>query len=83
MRAVVVVPICGSGSGWKVAEPSDPPDRVRSREVALEIRGTVAHGYHLVMSPAGCFSADEWYESIAEAKASAAECFGVAPGAWS
>lgn len=82
MRAVVVVPIRGSGNAWKVAERSDPPDRVQEREVALEIRGNPANGYHLVMSPAGCFTADYWYETFAEAKESAAEIFGVAPDGW-
>lgn len=83
MKAVVEILICGSGNGWKVAEPSDPPDRVHAREVALEIQGGPAHGYHLVMSPAGCFSADYWYESAAEAMQSAEEIFGVAPDQWS
>ena len=32
MRAVVVVPIRGSGNAWKVAEPTDPPARVQERE---------------------------------------------------
>lgn len=83
VRAVVVVPICGSGNAWKVAGPSDPPGQVQCREVVLEIQGNAAQGYHLVMSPVGCFSADSWYESLAEAKKSAAEIFGVAPEAWS
>ena len=83
MRAVVTVPICGSGNGWKVAEPSDPLGRVQSRQVTLEIQGSATNGYHLVMSPAGCLTADYWYESVAEANESAAEIFGVAPDGWS
>ena len=82
MRAVVVVPILGSGSAWKVAQSSDRPDRVQEREVALEIQGDAANGYHLVMSPTGCFTADYWYETVAKAKQSAAEIFGVAPDRW-
>jgi hypothetical protein len=65
-----------------VAEPSDPPDRVQSREVVLEIDGSAAHGYHLLMSPAGCFPADYWYKSVAEAKESASQIFGVNPSGW-
>jgi hypothetical protein len=82
VKAVVVMPICGSGNAWKVAEPSDPPAGVQEREVVLEIQGDAANGYHLVMSPAGCFSADTWHESAEDAKAAAAEVFGVAPDGW-
>ena len=82
MRTVVVVPICGAGNAWKVAEPTDPPAMVQEREVALEIQGNASNGYHLVMSPAGCFTADTWHESVEDAKATAAELFGVSLGGW-
>lgn len=83
VKAVVVVPIRGSGNAWKVAEPSDPPARVEDRVVTLEIQGNAADGYHLVMSPAGCFTADTWHESVEDAKATATEVFGVPPHEWS
>ena len=82
MKAVVVVPILGSGNAWGVAGPTDPPERVRDRAVTLQIEGDGVSGYHLVMSPAGCFTADTWHESIADAKAAAAEVFGVTANAW-
>ena len=82
MKAVIVVPIRGSRNAWKVAGPSDPPDRIQDRVVALEIQGDGANGYHLVMSPAGCFTADTWHESVADAKETATEVFGVHPDAW-
>ena len=82
MRAVAVVPICGSGNAWKVAEPSDPPAAVKHREVALEIQGSAATGYHLVMGPAGCSTADTWHESAAGARQAAAELFGVPSDGW-
>jgi hypothetical protein len=82
MKAVVVVPICGSGNAWKVGEPSDPPVRVKKRPVTLEIQGDAQNGYHLVMSPEGCFTADTWHESIAEAKATAEEHYNVPPDGW-
>jgi hypothetical protein len=82
VRALVVVPIYGSGNAWKVAEATDPPAKVQEREVALEIQGSAANGYHLVMSPAGCFTADTWHESIEDAKATAEELFGVPPDRW-
>ena len=82
MKAIVVVPIRGSGNAWKVAEPSDPPARVQEREVVLEIQGDATNGFHLVMSPAGCFTADTWHESVEDAKAAATEVFGVASDGW-
>jgi hypothetical protein len=82
VKTVVVVQICGSGDAWKVAGSSDPPERVQERVVTLEIQGDGASGYHLVMSPAGCFTADSWHESISGAKETAAEVFGVASDAW-
>ncbi len=82
MKVVVVAPIRGSGNAWKVAEPSDPPASVLERVVTLEIQGNIADGYHLVMSPAGCFTADTWHESVKDAKDTAAEVFGVLPDEW-
>lgn len=82
MKAFVVVPICGSDNIWKVGEPSDPPATVKERLVALEIQGDAQNGYHLVMSPEGCFTSDTWHESIADAKATAAELFNVPPDGW-
>lgn len=76
------MPIRGSGNAWKVAEPSDPPASVQERVVTLEIQGNAADGYHLVMSPAGCFTADTWHESVEDAKDTAAEVFGVLPDEW-
>ena len=56
MKAVDVVPISGWGNAWKVAGPEDPPAKVQDRVVTLEIQGDGASGYHLVMSPEGCFT---------------------------
>ncbi|MFO0952955.1 MAG: hypothetical protein U0835_17745 [Isosphaeraceae bacterium] len=83
MKAVVVVPILGWGNAWKVAGPEDPPAKVRDRAVTLEIQGDGASGYHLVMSPAGCLTADTWHESVEDAKVTAEEVFGVSPCGWS
>jgi hypothetical protein len=82
VKAVIVVPIRGSGNAWKVAELADPPERVQDRVVTLKIQGDSANGYHLVMSPTGCFTADTWHENIADAKKTAMEVFGVAPDSW-
>ena len=82
LAALAVVPICGSGNAWKVAGPTDPSANVREREVALQIQGNSEDGYHLIMSPAGCFTADTWHKSIEDAKATAAELFGVPAEGW-
>jgi hypothetical protein len=50
--------------------------------VRLEIQGNDAHGYNLIMSPAGFFSADYWYETFEDALASAEELFGVGRRDW-
>ena len=51
--------------------------------MTLEIQGDAKNGYHLVMSPEGCFTADTWHESVEDAKATAEEAFGVPPHEWS
>jgi hypothetical protein len=82
MKAVVVVPIHGISNSWKVAEPSDPSAQVQEREVALEIWGNPRDGYHLLMSPKGCFTADSWHGTVEEAKHVAHRLFGVLPDGW-
>ena len=82
MRAVVVVSIRGFANVWKVAESSDPPAKVQERTVDLEIQGNEAEGYHLIMSPDGCFTADTWHESVEDAKDTAKEAFGVGLDEW-
>jgi hypothetical protein len=39
-------------------------------------------GYHLVMSPEGCFTADAFYETLQKAKDDAARGFGVRDADW-
>ncbi len=82
MKASVVVPIRGSGNAWKVAEPCDPAAYVQEREVTLEIQGDGKDGFHLVMSPVGCFAADTWHETVEDAQDTALEVFGVRPDGW-
>jgi hypothetical protein len=82
VRAVIVVPIRGSTNTWKVAEVSDRPSAVQDRVVTLEIQGNATDGYHLVISPAGCFTAGTWHQSVEDAKEKAAKMFGVPPNGW-
>jgi hypothetical protein len=83
MQTSVVIPICGTSNSWKVAEPSDPQSLTRDRLVSLEIQGDVTNGYHLNMSPDGCFTADSWHATIEDALESAQRVFGVPPASWS
>ena len=82
MKANAVVPISGTYNAWKVAAPSDPTSSVQERAVALEIQGVAKKGYHLIMSPSGCFTADSWHETIEEAMDSALRVFDVRPEEW-
>src|SRR5215475_8002912 len=67
--------IWGSRNSWSLA-----PHRGFKGEckVDLEIQGDEHNGYHLVMRPAGFFTADEWYASKDGALAAASKLFGIA-----
>ncbi len=70
MKAVTAftrISISGRGDCWKIAEPSDPPGTVKERTVRLEIVGVGQNGYHLNMRPDGCFTADTWHKTKADA----------------
>jgi hypothetical protein len=82
MKADAEVLIRGYANQWKVAEPSDTSALVQKRVVNLEIQGDAKDGYHLVMSPEGCFTADTWHETVEEAKDTALQIFGVSPDQW-
>jgi hypothetical protein len=81
ISAKCVAPICGSGDLWKVAEPSDSGP-IAQRAVSLTIEGDERGGYHLVMSPEGCFTADTWHASKSDALESAEQLFGIPHSAW-
>jgi hypothetical protein len=78
-------------SGWEVAganftagfhgAAASPPETV-DLEVLLEIVGDDQSGYHLLMSPEGCFQTDNWYRSRAEAVADADRIFKVPASSW-
>jgi hypothetical protein len=82
MKAFVTLPIRSWRNAWKLALPTDPREHVQDRQVTLEIQGDGATGYHLVMSPEGCFTADTWHDSIEDAKHTAQDAFGVSLDAW-
>jgi hypothetical protein len=82
MKAVTVVPIRGYSNAWKVAEPSDTGNAIQKRVVTLEIQGDGKDGYHLLMSPDGCFTADTWHETVEDAMDTAYRIFGVPADRW-
>ena len=82
MKATAEVLIRGYGNAWKVADASDSGPLVQLRAVELEIQSDGGTGYHLVMSPEGCFTADTWHGTLEEAKEAAFEAFGVKAGQW-
>jgi len=67
---------------WHVASDEDPPEHIRLANVSLEINGGPEAGFHLVMTPEGCFTADVWFATLLEALAEALEVFGVDPDGW-
>lgn len=69
-------------SSWTVAEPGESGEAVRERDVHLEIQGSDRHGYHLVMSPEGLFTADHDYATKEQAIEAALEIFGAPPDGW-
>ena len=75
--------ISGTFNAWKVAEPTDPVATIKEREVLLKIQGDTKNGFHLVMGPEGCFTADTWHATVEEAKDTALRLFDVHPKAWS
>lgn len=83
--AKVTADIFGSKNSWGLG-PGDGArgsEAVATRcEVLLEIQGTKKHGYHLVMSPDGFFTADSWFKTKQEALENAEELFGVVGDNW-
>ena len=61
---------------------SDTSSLIQSRVVNLKIQGDGKDGYHLCMSPEGCFTADTWHETLEDAMGTAHRIFGVSPGKW-
>jgi len=59
-----------------------PPGQVREVRIELEIQGDDIDGYHLVKTPEGCFTADDWYASKLRALEVAQEEFGVPLDGW-
>jgi hypothetical protein len=81
MKCTVQVRIRRLTGGWKVADPEDRSNYVHVLPVKLSIVED-PKGYHLVMSPEGCFTADAFYETLQKAKDDAARCFGVRDADW-
>ena len=75
--------IWGTKNAWSLAPVTESNGPGQKCEVELEIQGNEKEGFHLVMSPAGFFTADYWYETKREALDSARELFGTTESEWS
>jgi hypothetical protein len=94
MKSSAVVLIQRTSYAWRVASPipgsvnqlggaaSNPAWPSTERRVELEIQGDPKNGYHLVMSPEGCFTADSWHATLEDALADALGLFGVPIDGW-
>ncbi len=74
--------VWGSRDAWSFAPHREWEGDGHDCAVELEIQGDDARGYHLVISPAGFFTADSWYETLTDAYEAAVELFDIAPKAW-
>lgn len=72
--------ITGKENAWGIASSGDATGRCVS--VVLEIQGNAKSGYHLVKSPDGYFTADDWFLTLEEAQSAALEDFGVPLDSW-
>ncbi len=78
--AQIEVRITGIENAWGVTPSGDTTGRCVPVELELQSDGTA--GYHLVKSPDGYFTADDWFPTLEEAQAAALEDFGVALDSW-
>jgi hypothetical protein len=75
--------IYGTTNSWSLAPQSEQSTEGCNCDVGLEIQGDEEQGFHLVMSPVGFLTADNWYKSMDEAAAAASELFEIAQDKWS
>ncbi len=83
IRTTVKARVWGTHDAWRLCPFRSPEEPSQDCEVELEIQGDDRSGYHLVMSPSGFFTADNWYETKQEALDTAHRVFGVGPDEWS
>lgn len=81
--AIMKAHIWGTTSAWSLSQFAGADQPNCDCVVELEIQGDDRNGYHLVMSPAGYFTADSWHATKVDALNSAFEMFGVSKNAWS
>lgn len=74
--------IFGTANSWSLTAHAGYAPEGRECGVNLKIAGDAKNGYHLVISPDGFFTADNWYQTLDEALASALELFDVAADNW-
>jgi len=83
ITAITKVRIWGTKNCWSLSPDAYNNSHGTDCSVELEIQGDDRNGYHLVMSPSGFFTADNWYETQQDAIDDAIELFGVHADQWS
>lgn len=82
LRAQARATIFGTHDTWSLSWHRELEKAGTECNVRLEIQGDDEGGYHLVKSPDGFFTADEWHQTLHEAQQSARELFGVGLDQW-
>jgi hypothetical protein len=82
LRAQTTAVIFGTRNSWSLSWHPGCERAGTECNVQLEIQGDEKNGYHLVKSPEGFFTADDWHMSLEAAQNSAAELFGVKVAQW-
>ncbi len=83
LRAQTRATIFGTHNSWSLSWRRGFEKAGTECAVRLEIQGDDKNGYHLVKSPEGFFTADDWHATLTEAQRSARELFGVGLDQWS
>jgi hypothetical protein len=82
MFASTKVRVWGTRDCWSLAPDGRAQADGVETVVLLEIQGDNHDGYHLVMSPAGFFTADSHHKTLDDALDAGSDLFGVARDHW-
>ncbi len=83
LTAKAIARIHGTTNSWSLSPHRGREEPTRECAVSLEIRGDERNGYHLIMCPAGFFTADSFYKTMHEALAAAEQLLGLQREDWS
>jgi len=81
INATAKATVYGTSNRWSLS-PFDSSDEGRMVDVRLAIQGNAKHGFHLVQSPDGFFTADSHSPTLDDALTLAQELYGIPASAW-